>query len=72
MAAIERELGRAICKREWRDSDGTRHLERIPLDRLPPDLGRYDGEPDISCGIICQSASTEIEDCDANEESEAA
>lgn len=71
MAAIERELGRAICKREWRDADGTRHLERIPLDRLPPDLGRYDSEPDISCGIICQSASIEIEDCDAAE-SEAA
>lgn len=71
MAAIERELGRAICKREWRDADGTRHLERIPLDRLPPDLGRYESEPDISCGIICQSASIEIEDCDAAE-SEAA
>ena len=68
MAAIERELGRAICKREWRDPDGTRHLERIPLDRLPPDLGRYESEPDISCGIICQSASIEIEDCDAAEE----
>lgn len=64
MAAIERELGRAICKREWRDQDGTRHLERIPLDRLPPDLGRYSTEPDISCGIICQSVSAEIEDCD--------
>lgn len=67
MVAIERELGRAICKREWTE-DGVRHLERIPLDRLPPDLGRYDSEPDISCGIICQSASEEIEDCDAAEE----
>jgi 3'-phosphoadenosine 5'-phosphosulfate sulfotransferase (PAPS reductase)/FAD synthetase len=72
MAAIERELGRAICKREWRDPDGTRHLERIPLDRLPPDLGRYASEPDISCGIVCQSASAEIEDCDTPDESEAA
>jgi hypothetical protein len=26
------------------------------LDQLPPDLGRYDAEPDISCGIICQTA----------------
>ena len=43
-------------------------MERIPLDRLPPDLGRYDTEPDISCGIICQTASAEIEDCDAAEE----
>lgn len=70
MASIERELGRTICKRE-RIENGTRHLERIPLDRLPPDLGRYDSEPDFSCGIICQSASVEIEDCDAVE-SEAA
>lgn len=68
MAAIERELGRAICKREWRDADGTRRLERIPLDRLPPELGRYDSEPDISCGIICQSVAMDIEDCDAPEE----
>lgn len=70
MAQIERELGRAICKREWTE-DGVRKLERIPLDRLPPDLGNYGSEPDISCGIICQSASIEIEDCDAVE-SEAA
>ncbi|MGE3419361.1 MAG: hypothetical protein AB7I42_25165 [Bradyrhizobium sp.] len=69
MAAIERELGRAICKREWVE-DGVRRLERIPLDRLPPDLGNYGAEPDIACGVICQSAYAEIEDCDA--ESEAA
>lgn len=67
MAQIERELGRTICKRQWTDADGTRRIERIPLDRLPPDLGRYESEPDISCGIICQSASIEIEDCDAEE-----
>lgn len=66
MAAIERELGRVICKREWVE-DGVRRLERIPLDRLPPDLGNYGKEPDISCGVICQSASLEIEDCDAME-----
>lgn len=56
MAAIERSLGRTICKREWTE-DGVRKRERIPLDRLPPDLGSYSEEPDISCGIICQSAS---------------
>lgn len=60
MAQIERELGRAICKREWTE-DGVRKMERIPLDRLPPDLGRYESEPDISCGIICQSAYSDIE-----------
>jgi len=57
MAAIERELGRTICKREWTEN-GVRKRERIPLDRLPPELGRYDKEPDISCGILCQTAST--------------
>lgn len=55
MAAIERELGRTICKREWREG-GKRKLERISLDELPPTLGRYESEPDISCGIICQTA----------------
>lgn len=57
MAAIERELGRTICKREWTEG-GKRRLERVYLDQLPPDLGNYAAEPDISCGIICQSAFT--------------
>lgn len=55
MAMIERELGRTICKKEWKEN-GKRHLKRIFLDELPSDLGRYDAEPDISCGIICQTA----------------
>lgn len=55
VAAIERKLKRTICKREWRE-DGKRRLERIYLDELPPTLGRYDSEPDISCGILCQTA----------------
>lgn len=63
MSAIERELGRTICKREWTEN-GVRQRERLYLDELPPDLGRYSSEPDISCGIICQTASAEIEDCD--------
>jgi 3'-phosphoadenosine 5'-phosphosulfate sulfotransferase (PAPS reductase)/FAD synthetase len=54
MAQIERELGRAICKREWKE-DGVRRLERIPLDRLPPDLGRYEDEQEIQCGILCHT-----------------
>lgn len=53
MSAIERELGRTICKQEW-SKDGVRTRKRIYLDELPPDLGRYEVEPDISCGIICQ------------------
>lgn len=55
MAAIERELKRTICKREWTEN-GKRKRERIYLDEMPADLGDYPSEPDISCGIICQSA----------------
>jgi 3'-phosphoadenosine 5'-phosphosulfate sulfotransferase (PAPS reductase)/FAD synthetase len=55
MAAIERELGRTICKREWIEH-GVRKRERLYLDELPPDLGSYKEEPDISCGILCQTA----------------
>lgn len=55
MAAIERELGRTVCKQEWVEN-GKRRLKRIYLDEMSPTLGRYDKEPDISCGILCQSA----------------
>lgn len=55
MAAIERLLKRQICKREWVEN-GKRKLERIYLDELPVDQGHYPSEPEISCGIICQSA----------------
>ena len=56
MAKIERELGRQICKRERRHGRGKRSLERVWLDELPLDLGDYADEPDISCGVLCQSA----------------
>lgn len=55
MAKIERDLGRTICKREWVEN-GERKLERIYLDELPPNLGRYKQEADISCGILCVSS----------------
>lgn len=55
MAAIERELGRTICKREWTEN-GERKRERIYLDQLPPTLGKYDAEPDIECGVLCSTA----------------
>lgn len=58
MARIERDLGRQICKREWVEN-GQRKLERVWLDEMPPDLGRYSQEVDIECGILC--ASTEME-----------
>ena len=53
MSKVEDELGRSICKKEWTE-DGTRKLRRIPLRELPPELGRYSAEADISCGITCE------------------
>lgn len=48
MAALERDIGAAICKTE---AGGTR--TPIYLDQLPPDQGSYEAEPDIACGIWC-------------------
>jgi len=60
MANLERSLG-AI------DEDGKRkgvainkryegeERVRVFLDELPPDAGRYEAEPDIECGVLCQA-----------------
>lgn len=53
MAKTERRLDAAICKNEGRNPDGTRWRERVFLDELPPDVGRYEAEPDIECGVLC-------------------
>lgn len=34
--------------------------ERIFLDELPADIGRYEEEPKIQCGIFCEMANAEI------------
>ena len=60
MAQIEEELGRTICKREWTEN-GERKRERLSLRELPPDLGRYSAEADISCGIFCATAEEDID-----------
>lgn len=52
MAKMERKLNAAICKREG-VKNGKRWRERVFLDELPPDAGRYDPEPDIECGVLC-------------------
>lgn len=48
MAATERKLNVAINKTY---KNGIR--TRVFLDELPTDTGRYDGEPDIECGVLC-------------------
>ena len=56
MARMEEKIGAAINKRYVK---GVR--QRVFLRDLPPDMGRYEQEPDISCGILCELSS------DANE-----
>ncbi len=51
MARLERQIGASICK-----SKG----ERIYLDELPPNVGKYSAEPEIECGIFCELAEREI------------
>jgi len=54
MAKMERQLNAAICKREG-VTDGKRWRERVFLDELPTDAGRYTVEPDIECGVLCST-----------------
>tara|TARA_R100001530_G_scaffold88084_2_gene61317 strand:+ start:376 stop:1152 length:777 start_codon:yes stop_codon:yes gene_type:complete len=56
MALLERELNVAINKKYVK---GER--VRVFLDELPENAGRYEDEPDISCGIMCQSAYDGLE-----------
>jgi len=58
-AGIEIDLGRTICKKEWTDENGKRHLQRISLLDLPHDLGDYPEEPGIECSLFCQMAEQE-------------
>jgi len=51
MAALERKLGATLLKGQ----NG-----RIFLDELPTDFGRYESEPEISCGIFCEAATRGI------------
>lgn len=55
MVKVERKLDIAILHEFI---DGKR--ERVFLDELDPERGNYKKEPDISCGIMCQSAVEEI------------
>jgi hypothetical protein len=51
MATLERSLDVAICKTEVGDV-----RQRIFLDELPPDAGRYE-DLDFTCGLFCGEAS---------------
>lgn len=49
MAKLERELNVKICKIT---TNGIRHHEF--LDKISPDIGNYDSELSIDCGIFCE------------------
>lgn len=51
MARLERLIGASICKVKG---------ERVYLDELPPNVGKYDAEPSVECGIFCEMAEKEI------------
>ena len=55
MAAMEREIGAAICKTE---AGGVR--TPVYLDELPPDLGRDVPLPDMQCGILCHGLTGQL------------
>lgn len=48
MARVERQLNVAICKTE---AGGKR--QKIFLDELDPNAGKYKSEPPLSCGVLC-------------------
>jgi len=56
MAAMERNLNAAICKKEG-SVNGKRWRKRVFLDELEPNTGRYEAEPDIECGVLCVQAA---------------
>lgn len=57
MAKVERNLGVAI-NRSYKKAN---HLQPVFLDELGKDVGNYETEPDISCGIMCEIASSDLE-----------
>ena len=53
MAKVERQLGVSIIRKEIKGADGKKTKERVFLDELPPNMGRYKSEPSIQCGMLC-------------------
>ena len=56
MASVERKLKRTVCKDQSKKNNG----KRIYLDELPANMGNYKTEPNISCGIMCQLLSEQM------------
>jgi len=60
MSAVERKLNVAINK----SYAGDKKRKRVFLDELDPDAGRYNEEPNIECGLLCNEVLDRIEDCE--------
>lgn len=52
MAAVERELGRTVVRR-----DG----EAVYLDELDPQVGNHQDEPNFECSLMCHLAESELD-----------
>lgn len=42
------------------NENGVKNSRYVSLRELPPNIGRYQDEPSISCGLFCESASNDI------------
>jgi hypothetical protein len=42
------------------NENGVKNSRYVSLRELPPDIGRYQDEPSISCGLFCEAASNDI------------
>jgi 3'-phosphoadenosine 5'-phosphosulfate sulfotransferase (PAPS reductase)/FAD synthetase len=71
MSQQEQRLGVAINKRMVKVEGQTkRKREKLFLKDLPEDMGRYEAEPDISCGLSCAAAWVDMNDGDDMEDCE--
>jgi 3'-phosphoadenosine 5'-phosphosulfate sulfotransferase (PAPS reductase)/FAD synthetase len=59
MSLVEQELNATIVRKQVK---GQKQRVRIFLKDLPPDMGRYESEPDIECGVLCSAIMHEIEE----------
>jgi hypothetical protein len=57
MAAQERKMGITILSKRTKG----KARARLYLDQLDPQLGHYDAEPDIECGVLCIHEQFELE-----------
>ena len=63
MSKIEKEIGVTVLRHQSGEKKG----ERMYLDDLPENVGRFSDEPSISCGIDCQITAQELTDLNKGE-----